>query len=118
MKHPPLNRYQLIHIRDTIKDPIVQALLREISRLHGVVRELAKAERFLMNEWHDKVKDKHTDAFDNFNSILRPEMDYYLKPVTYKEMADYVPNTRPPEYTDRFSPYGDRSNVRKNQPES
>jgi hypothetical protein len=115
MKHPPLSRYQLIHIRDTIKDPVVQTLLREISRLHGVVRELAKAERFLMDEWHDKVKDKHTDAFDNFNNILRPEMGYYLKPVTYKDMVDYVPNTTPQEFTDRFSPHREETNVRKNK---
>lgn len=115
MKHPPLSRYQLIHIRDTIKDPVVQTLLREISRLHGVVRELAKAERFFMQEWHDKVKDKHTDAFDNFNSILRPEMGYYLKPVTYKDMADYVPNTTPPAFTDRLPDPMGAMNVRKNK---
>ncbi|AHG63204.1 hypothetical protein [Advenella mimigardefordensis] len=75
MNQQPLHRIHLIKIRDTTKNEQVGLLLREISRLHKVIRTVQtmaqRAEFDVANGYFDTLE------FDHIQALLEPEMVLY-----------------------------------------
>ncbi|HBP28427.1 MAG TPA: hypothetical protein DD666_03300 [Advenella kashmirensis] len=83
----PLSREDLIKIRDTIRSEQVRVLLREISRLHTVVRRLKELSRQVeleagMGVLHD------SPIFDDIARLLDNEMRLYGPPPFKRTAAD------------------------------
>lgn len=78
MNQPPLSRTYLIQIRNTTKNDQVRVLLREISRLHELVRTLRK----MVKQVEIEIGNGHFDtlAFDRIEELLDPEMRLYGPP--------------------------------------
>ncbi len=75
MNQPPLHRIDLIKIRDTTKNEQVRMLLREISRLHEVIRTV----RAMTKRAEIDIANGHFDTwqFDHIEALLEPEMVLY-----------------------------------------
>jgi len=112
MNHPPLSRTDLIKIRDTNKNEQVRVLLREISRLHEVVRTLRsmvkRAETDIGNGYFDTL------AFDRIEEQLEPEMRLY-GPPPYDHKANRKIALREAEQRLIEKALKREANVRKNQ---
>ena len=106
----PLSRKDLIKIRDSTDSEQMRVLLREISRLHAVVRQLKDLIRQVeleagLGQLHD------SPVFDRIEYVLHKEMQLYGPPPFDRTAAD-----KQHRADDCMTKLEDVIDVRKNQP--